>query len=325
MDRTERLYRIDALLNEQGSVTLNTFLARLEVSRATLMRDLGYLRDRLHAPIAWDKDAEAYRLDRSLDPQGRYALPGLWFNPSEIHALLAMQQLLHDIEPGLLAPHLKPLTRRLQGLLEKGRYPADEVARRVRLTPMGRRRSTGAHFTTVAQALLTRQRLAITHHSRHTDETLERVLSPQRLVYYRDNWYLDAWCHTREDLRSFSVDAIAHARPLDEAAQDAQPLALADRFDAGYGIFSSATAMRWARLRFNAYKARWVSQEQWHPRQRASLCDDGSMLLEVPYHDPRELAMDVLKHGGDCEVIEPPELRALVVAQARAILDRHAD
>ena len=151
------------------------------------------------------------------------------------------------------------------------------------------------------------------------------ILSPQRLVYYRDNWYLDAWCHTREDLRSFSVDAIAHARPLDEAAQDAQPLALADRFDAGYGIFSSATEMRWARLRFNAYKARWVSQEQWHPRQRASLCDDGSMLLEVPYHDPRELAMDVLKHGGDCEVIEPPELRALVVAQARAILDRHAD
>ena len=195
----------------------------------------------------------------------------------------------------------------------------------MRLTPMGRRRSTGAHFTTVAQALLTRQRLAITHHNRHTDETLERVLSPQRLVYYRDNWYLDAWCHTREDLRSFSVDAIAHARPLDEAAQDAQPLALADRFDAGYGIFSSATEMRWARLRFNAYKARWVSQEQWHPRQRASLCDDGSMLLEVPYHDPRELAMDVLKHGGDCEVIEPPELRALVVAQARAILDRHAD
>ena len=102
-------------------------------------------------------------------------------------------------------------------------------------------------------------------------------------------------------------------------------IAVETALDAGYGIFSSATEMRWARLRFNAYKARWVSQEQWHPRQRASLCDDGSMLLEVPYHDPRELAMDVLKHGGDCEVIEPPELRALVVAQARAVLDRHAD
>jgi predicted DNA-binding transcriptional regulator YafY len=37
----------------------------------------------------------------------------------------------------------------------------------------------------------------------------EREVSPQRLVHYRDNWYLDAWCHLREDVRSFSIDAIA--------------------------------------------------------------------------------------------------------------------
>ena len=60
---------------------------------------------------------------------------------------------------------------------------------------------------------------------------------------------------------------------------------------------------------------------------RAALADsfekDGSYVLELPYHDDRELVMDVLRQGADVQVLGPAELRRAVVAQARAVVGRH--
>jgi predicted DNA-binding transcriptional regulator YafY len=61
MDRTERFYKIDQLLQERRIVPFSVFAADLGVSRATFKRDLEYMRSRLNAPIEWDRDAGAYR------------------------------------------------------------------------------------------------------------------------------------------------------------------------------------------------------------------------------------------------------------------------
>ena len=66
MDRTERLYRIDRLLNDRKVVPISEFLDELEVSLATFKRDLEYLRDRFNAPVVWDRDAGGYRFDKAL-------------------------------------------------------------------------------------------------------------------------------------------------------------------------------------------------------------------------------------------------------------------
>ena len=54
MDRTERFYKIELLLRNRGCVSFDALLDELGVSRATLKRDLQYLRDRLNAPIVYD-------------------------------------------------------------------------------------------------------------------------------------------------------------------------------------------------------------------------------------------------------------------------------
>lgn len=317
MDRTERFYLIDRLLRDRGCLSLARLMDELGVSRATLLRDLTYMRDRLHAPIVFDRSVGGYRIEAG---SGRYALPGLWFNPTEIHALLVMQQLLRDVEPGLLAPHVGPLGRRLQGLLGEGGFPSADVMQRVRLVPVARRKRRGAFFEIAASALLARRRLRVTHFNRNTGETSTRDLSPQRLVYYRDNWYLDSWCHLREDLRSFAVDAMQAAMALPEPAIEVEAERIAERFDDGYGIFSHPSARRsWAILRFSAWRSRWIEAEQWHPQQRLRRLESGEIELELPYHDPRELIGDVLRYGKDCEVRDPPELRAAVAEELKAM------
>ncbi len=319
MERLERFYRIDRLLKERAPVSFAALLQALEVSRATLKRDLDYMRDRFNAPIEYDRAARGYRFGaRRAGP--RYELPGLWFSADEAHALLTMRQLLVELEPGLLGPHIEPMLARLRAILGTGEHSWTEIERRIRILQPGRRGGRGDQFGVVATALLRRRRLHIRHYHRARDRETEREVSPQRLVYYRDNWYLDAWCHLRKDLRSFAVDAIRAAVLLDARAKEVPRAELDAYLSSGYGIFAGRQ-VEWAQLRFSAPAARWAAAQTWHPQQRAQADAEGRWVLELPYADDRELVMDILRYGADVEVLGPPDLRRRVaetLAQAAA-------
>ncbi len=208
MDRLERFYKIQQLLERKRAVKVEEFLSELGISLATFKRDLEYMRDRFHAPVIWDRDLRGYRFETPLKDAPKFELPGLWFNAEEIRALLTMQQLLANLQPGLLEPHIEPLLSRLHSLLDVGEHPAQEVERRVRIIHHGARSLNLPHFQLVAAAVLKRHRLWMRYRGRSRGDETEREISPQRLIHYRDNWYVDAWCHLREDIRSFAVDAI---------------------------------------------------------------------------------------------------------------------
>jgi len=319
MNRIERFYKIDQMLHARGVVTLEAFLTELEVSRATFKRDMEYLRERLHAPIVWDRSERGYRLDggHALGPV--YELPGLWFSASELYALLTAHELLADIEPGVLALHLAPLQNRLLTLLAATGHPAEEVSQRVRLLSMSKRALEPRQFADVARALLERKRLEVVAWSRGRDAVNSRVISPQRLVHYRDNWYLDAWCHWRNGLRSFAVDALQQVQVLDVAAQEVPADTLDAHHTSAYGIFSGAV-IAWAVLLFSQQSARWVKSENWHPDQTGESLPDGRYRLRLPYSDERELLMDILRHGQQVVVEQPPELRQRVAEEAAALV-----
>lgn len=183
---------------------------------------------------------------------------------------------------------------------------------------MAKRKVEPRYFTEISIALLERKRIEIDAWNRGRDETDTRTISPQRLVHYRDNWYLDAWCHLRNDLRSFSVETIQRVKVLSENAQDIEAATLDAHYTSAYGIFSGQ-ATDWAVLRFSPERARWVQSECWHKAQQAEVLADGSYRLRVPYADDRELLMDILRHGQHVEVEEPDSLRRLVADEVSAL------
>jgi predicted DNA-binding transcriptional regulator YafY len=312
----ERLYKIDRLLKERRSISFAMLQKELEISRATLKRDIADMRNRFNAPIEFDRDLGGYRLvEQHAGP--RYQLPGLWFNASEIHALLTALQLLSNLQPGLLEERVTPLAGRLRAILGSGDHSWQEVEKRIRILQPGRRESKAEHFGTVAAALLKRQRLRIRHYNREKNLETVREVSPQRLVHYRDNWYLDAYCHLREDLRSFAVDAMREATLLDARAREVGKAELDEYLKSGYGIFAGR-AVEWASLKFTPQAARWVSSQRWHSNQRIRFEKDDSYVLEVPYADDRELVMEILKFGPDVEVLAPERLRRKIGAQLEA-------
>jgi predicted DNA-binding transcriptional regulator YafY len=165
MDRTERFYRIDQLL-DSGTRSFAELRKALPVSRATLKRDLEYMRNRLNAPIEYDREANGYRFGAPRSGP-RYELPGLWFSAA------------------------------------------------------------------------------------------------------RDNWYVDAYCHLRQGLRSFSVDAMEEAQLLEAKAKEIPKGELDEYLKSGYGIFSGR-GVTWAKLRFSSKAARWVAKQTWHGKQRVA-------------------------------------------------------
>lgn len=293
-----------ALDRRRHPASAGELMAELECSRSTLFRTIGMLRDHLGAPIE-NVPGRGYCYDRDA---GRFELPGLWFRMDELEALLALNELVRNVQPGLLHDLIAPLRDRFQAVLDRGRRRGGRFpAHRFRILRAHARKIEPRVFETAAAAVVERRQLGFTYESRSTGETTTRTTSPQRLVYYRDQWYVDCWDEDRQSLRTFALDRMASTEILDSRGRDVPTRELIATFGAGYGLFSGPERQR-ARLRFRPERARWVADERWHYKQESRRLPDGSFELTVPYSDPTELLGEILRHGPDVEVLEPTEL-----------------
>jgi predicted DNA-binding transcriptional regulator YafY len=315
MSKVERLYHLHNILNQRRTpISRQALMERLECSQATLYRLVAELRDFLGAPLEQDPETRGFYYDRSYEQP--FELPGIWISPDELQALLTARQVLGNVQPGLLEGELDSLQTRISSLLQKKGIETEEGDSRIHIQPVAGRPVPGHLFQDVLGALVKRRRLHIHYHGRRRDETSEREVSPQRLTQYRNSWYLDAWCHAARGLRSFALERVSQQALLETAAQEVDPDELSAHFDQSYGIFSGP-ARHFAELRFSPEMSRWVAEEQWHPDQQGSMDADGAWTLTVPFSDPRELVMDVLRYGAEVEVLAPDFLRESVAEAAR--------
>lgn len=322
MSDLERLHRIKYMIQARKCVPIQEFLDELEISKATFKRDLEYLRDRMNASIVFDRAEGGYRFDKPNAGE-KIELPGLWFSEKEATALVLMQHLLDNLDQGgLISSHIDPLVEIIDGILGQSEVSAKELRKRIKVFGMSARKNSLENFEEVGNALLKRQRLQIEYYSKGANETTNREVSPQRLIFYRDNWYLDAYCHMRKGLRSFAIDGIHSADLLNKKAEETSEKDLHENFAESYGIFSGKATQR-AKLRFSPERARWVAGETWHGQQISSFDKDGFYLLEFDYNQDPELVMEILKHGAEVEILAPASLRKRVKDELKKSLSNY--
>jgi len=318
MDRIFGLHRI--FTSRRTPILMTSICEQMECSISTARRAVRFLRDQLNAPLVYDVGRGGWWYDRSQ--QDCYELPGLWFNPEELYALLVSYQLLSNLKTGFLYDCIAPFQSRIEKLLEQQGMEYPDLKQRIRILQMASRPSDIHHFRRLATSLLRREQVKVLYHGRERDITTERVISPQRLVYYRSNWYLDAWCHNKQALRTFSLDRL---HPVEEQSKKAKHISsqeLDEKLGSSYGIFSGKPRHK-ATLLFSPEAARWVADEQWHPQQNGAMEIDGSYLLTIPYNDSRELMMDILKYGSEVEVKAPKSLREAVANTLRKATEKY--
>ena len=318
MNRAERIFRMHSLLRSKTPVTLQRLKDETGCSLSSIKRDIEYMRDYMNAPIVYDRGANCYAYKPNAPG---FELPGLWFNTSELYALLTIEQLLASVQPGFLSHSIGPLKARIHTLLQQSGHSADTVAARVKLIAVAQRAQNEERFGHIAAAVLQQRVLHIDYHSREKNEITQRRVHPCLLLHYRSNWYLIAYCELKQALRSFSLDRITNPVKIDEPVRQIDDKQVQRYLHASFGIFAGE-AKAWAVLRFSARAARWVADEQWHPDQIGQW-RGAEYELQLPYSDTRELLMEILKYGPEVEVLAPAELRAEVGERLRVASEKY--
>ncbi len=308
MSQTLRVHTIDRMLRNRHHVTLHELLDELEVSLPTVKRDLAFMRLHLNAPIVFDKALKAYRFDDQPAVGPRYELPGLWLDPSEAYALLTAHGLLESLEPRLLGPHIGPIKDRLMTLIAGDGMTGHDISERIQVVPSLRRNASLSVFEVVAQATLKGHRLRICYLDPMTHEVVTREQSPQRLTYYRENWFLDAWCHDQQAFRNLAIDAMTSADMLDTPAQRFPKADVDAVLNNGYGTVIGHE-QQWVVLDFSPERAAYLNRMTWADEVTRTALDNGWCRVEFAYNNDQELIWDILSHGADVVVQAPESLR----------------
>ena len=216
MARFDRVLELSAQLQRtREPQSLESLMAHMGVSRATLNRLIGVLRNEAGFDVQYVKE-QGYVLQRS--PRDTLATKLLELNSADVANLLVAEALLDQLTPGLLRDETASLRKALEKLNAKRLGDAD-MRRRLQLRLNHLRPTSQKGFNVLLNALLTQRQVSFDYHSRNEDRSSRRLCSPQRLTFYRNNWYLSAWCHERDALRLFSVDRISEPRLSRDDAQ----------------------------------------------------------------------------------------------------------
>lgn len=313
MSQMERIYRLDRLFRRRKPPSKREILDIFEISPAQFKRDLDYMRNRLGAPVTFDMECGGYKYTAE-----EFNLPGLWFTEREVYSLLLMHSLLDQLQPDFVREQLGPFKDKLRAVLGKSGRGTQSILERMAVTAAPQRPVDPEHFQAICDATLRRRKLRMRYYSRSRGVESDRVVSPERVIYYRGNWYLDGWCHEKQAMRRFAIDAVRLVSVLEDPA-----LEVPTGGQPGYGIFSGPVE-HIAVLIFDSEAARWVAEEEWHPQQRTSGLQDGGLQLEVPYSNHQEILMDILRHGRHVEVLSPASLRNAVADALREAAEKYA-
>jgi proteasome accessory factor C len=301
---TRQSYLIKMINNMHHSYSFKELAEKFHVSEKTIDRDIEDIQCYRHAPIE-RKENHVYWHNK----KDYIYLEGFWFGFEELSALLSMQHILEKLSNGILKRELEPFKEAIEKHLKIfEKKNTISLSHKIKFIEAFARIPKKTIFLTIAESLKTSKRLNIQFWHRDKNENSERMISPQQLVRYRDRWLLDAWCHLRNQIRTFSLEAIESAELFDEGIQVIDPELLKEHLESSYGIFAGK-ADKEAVLKFSPYIARWLQYEIWHPEQKGIFLSRDFYELTLPYSHDGELIQDIMRFGPEVEVISPPELR----------------
>jgi len=145
---------------------------------------------------------------------------------------------------------------------------------------------------------------------------------PYFLKRYKQRWYMIGLKEKGGDIRTYALDRVKEMKALDEPFVKPADLELNDLFGNIVGVTSSKADVRIVRLQVTPTQAKYFRALPLHASQEEALHDDYSVFtyrLKLNY----ELAHEILSLGDAVKVLEPPELKAMVVMQLKSALQQY--
>lgn len=308
MNRIERLTAI-LLYLQGGKRTAGEIAAHFEVSRRTILRDIGALSE-MGIPIGAELGATG---GYTLPPD--YTLPPLALTLNEALLLRLALSALSGLAD---TPHRRErdsLLAKVQTLLPRGRQ-----ADLARLEPaLSLDTHTRPYPTPFLDRLLTsahEERWVTVVYRSERGESAQTLL-PTRLRTADGLWYCEAYSHERGETRVYRVDRFLDVQPAAVAPPVAAPdTAIAHIHPTYPEVRITLTARGLLRLEREPYLSRHVQR---------TATGTGTLVMRLRPAEYDWLIGILAPLGGEARVLAPEELRASLRSLAQDLADLYAE
>lgn len=317
----ERVNQIDKLIREGRCPSCRILAERFEVSSRTVERDIEFMRDRMGAPIKFDKDRKVY-----IYSEPGFVLTHVNLTAGEMVAVFLGQKLLVHYGG-------TPFDKQIRQAMEKiKRLLTDEVS--IELEQFDQAVSFGTDpargeadqvavwFEALNEAIARREGVEILYYAPSTGEQTRRRVDPYHLHFREGAWYMIGYCRLREDFRLFALFRIGELTKTGEIFGRRADFDAKKFMASSWGLERGADPVEIA-VRFDPYPARYIRERQWHESQKLQEMPDGSIILRVRISGLGEFKRWVMQFGPSAEVLEPAELRQEVAAEAGEMFRRY--
>ena len=148
------------------------------------------------------------------------------------------------------------------------------------------------------------------------------IFHPYFLKRYKQRWYMIGFQEKRKSIRTYALDRIKEMQMVQEKFEKPGAITLERLFGNIVGVTTSEADVRNVKLKATPTQAKYFRALPLHPSQSEDIHDDYSIFsykLKLNY----ELAHEILSFGDSVKVVEPPELKAMVVTQLKAALGQY--
>lgn len=312
----ERMMRIHAAIASGGFPNASSLAKELEVSAKTVTRDIEFMRDRLNLPLEYNGSRFGYGYTEEVD-----AFPTLQITEGELFALLVAEKALQAYRGSPFEKRLLGAFRKLeQSLPDAVSLNLAEWEQTISFRTVAEPVLNLGVMDTLVQAAARRSRLRIQYRKPNSRDPESRTIDPYHLANVNGDWYLFAFDHLRNAIRTFVPARIQSAKATGETFERSAQFAADNHLSDSFGIHSRQGNFEVA-IRFGKAVADYIREKRWHPSQVLLELEDGGVEVRLKLGSLVEVQRWILGWGGDATVLRPPELVASVRAAAQRILD----
>lgn len=148
------------------------------------------------------------------------------------------------------------------------------------------------------------------------------IFRPYFLKRYKQRWYMIGYQEKSKSIRTYALDRIREMQLVQENFEKPGSITLEDLFGNIVGVTTSEADVKTVKLRATPTQAKYFRALPLHPSQTEEVHDNYSIFsyrLKLNY----ELAHEILSMGDSVKVLEPPELRAMVVTELESTLGQY--
>jgi proteasome accessory factor B len=309
------MLRIHQALHAGGYPNASTLARQLEVSTKSIHRDVEFMRDRLELPIKYNGSRFGYFYAEPVK-----AFPTLQITEGEILALVVAEKALEQYRgTSFERPLLSALKKMQQALPDTISLGLNDAAQAISFRTSWEPILDLEIFDTLAKATAARRQLELAYRKPGQRRSEQRLVDPYHLANINGEWFLFAFDHLRNDLRTFVPARIKAIRHTGKTFERRSAFSLKERLRGSFGVQSGQGEIGVV-IRFHERVADYIREKKWHDSQQLRELKQGGVEMRLKLSSLGEIRRWILSWGGDAVVVRPTELAESVRRAAQKVL-----